>query len=140
LAILLTNFAPVAFLVVLVDFSAFFVPGLLVRSVTKRLVLGETAHANPDRSFLRLNLERSLGGFEDLAHNLMVKMEYEQDVEPQVRTYCPVPEIPSIINPAESAGCEGWTFSIRDRISAKQTPATMEARCRASSASLACPF
>jgi hypothetical protein len=86
LAILLTNFAPVAFLVVLVDFSAFFVPGLLVRSVTKRLVLGETAHANPDRSLLRLNLERSLGGFEDLAHNLMVKIKYEQDVEPQVRT------------------------------------------------------
>ena len=82
LANFLTNFPPVAFLVVVVDFSAFFVPGLLVGSVTKRLVLRETAHANPDRGFLRLNLERSLGGFEDLAHNLMVKIEYEQDVEP----------------------------------------------------------
>jgi hypothetical protein len=86
LAIFLTNFPPVAFLVVLVGFSAFFVPGLLVRSVTKRLVLRETAHANPDRGFLRLNLERSLGGFQDLAHNLMIKTEYEQDVEPQVQT------------------------------------------------------
>jgi hypothetical protein len=83
----LANFPPVAFLVVVVDFSAFFVPGLLVGSVTKRLVLRETAHANPDRGFLRLNLERSLGGFEDLAHNLMVKIEYEQDVEPQVRIW-----------------------------------------------------
>jgi hypothetical protein len=87
LAIFLTNFPSVAFLVVLVDFSAFFVPGLLVRSVTKWLVLRETAHANPDRSFLRLNLERSLGGFEDLAHKLMVKIEYEQVVEAQVRTW-----------------------------------------------------
>ena len=59
----LTDFPPVAFFVVLVDFSAFFVPGFLVRSVAKRLVLGETAHADPNGRLLRLNLKWSLGGF-----------------------------------------------------------------------------
>ena len=75
LPIFLTDFPPVAFLVVLVDFSAFFVPGFLVRSVAKRLVFGETAHADPNGRLLRLNLKRSLGGFKDFAHNPMVKIE-----------------------------------------------------------------
>ena len=82
----LTDFPPVAFLVVLVDFSAFFVPGFLMRSVAKRLVLGETAHADPNRRLLRLNLKRSLGGFKDFAHNPMVKIEWKQNVELQVGT------------------------------------------------------
>jgi hypothetical protein len=36
----LFNFLPVALLVVLVGFAAFFIPGLLVRSVAKRLIPG----------------------------------------------------------------------------------------------------
>ena len=79
----LTDFPPVAFLVVLVDFSAFFVPGFLMRSVAKRLVLGETAHADPNRRLLRLYLKRSLGGFKNFAHNPMVKIEWKQNVELQ---------------------------------------------------------
>jgi hypothetical protein len=74
-SIFLTDFSPVAFLVVLVEFSAFFVPGFLVRPIAKRLVLGETAHTDPNRRLLRLNLKRSLGGFKDFAHNPMVKIE-----------------------------------------------------------------
>jgi hypothetical protein len=80
----LRDLPPVAFLVVLVDFSGFFVPGLLVRSVAKRLVTRETTLADPDRLFLRLNLERSLVGFQDFAHNLKVNIESEGDVEPQM--------------------------------------------------------
>jgi hypothetical protein len=80
----LINFPPVAFLVVFVDFSGFFVLGLLVRSVAKRLVNRETTLADPDRLFLRLNLERSLVGFQDFAHNLKVNIESKEDVEPEV--------------------------------------------------------
>ena len=62
------EFLPMAFLVVQVGLASCFVPGHFVRSVAKRLILGQAAHANPNRFILRLNLERSLVGFENLAH------------------------------------------------------------------------
>ena len=49
-----------AFRVVLVRLAVFLVSGGLVRAVAKRLVLGQAAHANPDRLCLRFNFERSL--------------------------------------------------------------------------------
>ena len=49
-----------SFRVVLVRLAVFLVPGRLVRAVAERLVLGKTAHANPDRFLLRLNFKRSL--------------------------------------------------------------------------------
>jgi hypothetical protein len=64
----LADFPPVTFVVVLIGLAAFFVPGLLVRSIAKRLILGKTAHADPNGFFLRLYLKRSLVGFEDFAH------------------------------------------------------------------------
>lgn len=62
------EFLPMTFLVVQVGFAGCFVPGHFVRSVAKRLILGQAAHANPNRFILRLNLERSLVGFENFAH------------------------------------------------------------------------
>jgi hypothetical protein len=62
-----------AFVVVLVSLAAFFIPGLLVRPVAKRLILGKTAHADPNGFLLRLDLKRSLVGFKDFAHCTMVK-------------------------------------------------------------------
>ncbi len=49
-----------SFRVVFVRLAVFLVPGGLVRAVAERLVLGKTAHANPDRFLLRLNFKRSL--------------------------------------------------------------------------------
>jgi hypothetical protein len=72
-----------AFLVVLVNLTALFIRGLFVGSITKRLILGETAQADPNGFFLRLYLERSLVGFEDCAHCTMVKIK-KQYVEPQL--------------------------------------------------------
>jgi hypothetical protein len=62
------DFLPVAFLVVLIGLAAFFIPGLLMRSIAKRLILGKTTHADPNGFVLRLYLKRPLVGFEDLAH------------------------------------------------------------------------
>ena len=67
-SIFLTDFSPVAFLVVFVGFAAFFIPGLLVRSIAKWLIPGETAQADPNWFFLWLDLKRSLVRFEDFAH------------------------------------------------------------------------
>jgi hypothetical protein len=64
-----------AFLVVRVNSPTFFIPGFFVRSVAKRLIFGETAQTDPNGFFLRLNLERSLFGFEDGAHDSMVKIK-----------------------------------------------------------------
>ena len=72
---MLADLPPVTFRVVLVDFPVFFVPGLLVRPVAKRLIRRKTTQADPDRLLLRLDFQRSLGGFKDIAHNLMVKIE-----------------------------------------------------------------
>ncbi len=49
-----------SFRVVLVRLAVFLIPGGLMRAIAERLVLGKTAHANPDRFLLRLNFERSL--------------------------------------------------------------------------------
>jgi hypothetical protein len=64
----LADFLAVAFLVVLIGLAAFFILGLLVRSIAKRLIPGKTTHADPNGFFLRLYLKRPLVGFEDLAH------------------------------------------------------------------------
>jgi hypothetical protein len=64
-----------SFLVVGVNLTAFLFPGHLVGSVTKRLIFGETAHADPNGFFLRFYLERLLVGFEDCAHCIMVKIK-----------------------------------------------------------------
>jgi hypothetical protein len=62
-----------AFVIVLVSLAAFFIPGLLVRPVAKRWILGKAAHADPNGFLLRLDLKRSLVGFKDFAHCTMVK-------------------------------------------------------------------
>jgi hypothetical protein len=64
-----------AFLVVGVNLTAFLVLGSLVGPVAKRLIFGETAHADPNGFFLRFYLERSLVGFDDCAHYTMVKIK-----------------------------------------------------------------
>jgi hypothetical protein len=46
-----------AFRVVFVGLAVFLVPRRLVRSVTKRLVPGKAAHANPDGLLLRFDFE-----------------------------------------------------------------------------------
>ena len=69
-------FAPVSrlylvamsFRVVFVRLAVFLVPGGLVRAVAERLVLGQTAHANPDRFLLRLNFKRPFVRFQYFAH------------------------------------------------------------------------
>jgi hypothetical protein len=71
----LGNFPPVALLVVLVGFAVFFISGLFVRPIAKRLIFGQTAHADPNGLILWLDLKRSLVGFEDFAHWTMVKIE-----------------------------------------------------------------
>jgi hypothetical protein len=72
-----------AFVVVLVGLAVFFIPRLLVRPIAKRLVLGKTAHADPDGFLLWLDLKRSLVGFEDFAHCATVKSKKKQSVEAQ---------------------------------------------------------
>jgi hypothetical protein len=57
-----------AFGVVFVSFAVFLVPGGLVRAVAERLVFGKSAHANPDRLWLRFDLKRSVVGFHNSAH------------------------------------------------------------------------
>jgi hypothetical protein len=54
------DFVTVSFSVVLVSLAVFLVPGGFVRAIAERLVLGEPAHADPDRFLLRLDLKRSL--------------------------------------------------------------------------------
>ena len=53
------DFVTMSFDIVLVRFAVFLVPGGLVRTVTERLVLGKSAHANPDRLLLRFDFQRS---------------------------------------------------------------------------------
>jgi hypothetical protein len=77
----------VALVIVFVGFAVFFISGLLVRSIAKRLIPGETAHADPDGFFLWLDLKRSLIGFEDYAHWTMVNNESAKHVEPQLPGY-----------------------------------------------------
>ena len=54
--------------VVLVSLAIFLVPGGLVRAVAERLVLGESAHANPDGLLLGLDFQRSLIRFNNSPH------------------------------------------------------------------------
>ena len=49
-----------SFRVVFVRLAVFFAPGRLVRAIAERLVLGKTAHANPDRFLLGLDFKRPL--------------------------------------------------------------------------------
>jgi hypothetical protein len=56
----MSDFVAMSFCVVLVGFAVFLVPGSLMRAVAERLVLGKTAHANPDGFLLGLDLQRSL--------------------------------------------------------------------------------
>jgi hypothetical protein len=55
----LVHFSPVSFLIVLINLPDFFIPYLFMGSIAKRLISGETAHADPNGFFLRLYLERS---------------------------------------------------------------------------------
>jgi hypothetical protein len=64
----LINFSSMAYLVVGVNLAAFLVLSLLVGTIAKRLIFGETAHADPNGFFLRFYLKRSQAGFEDCAH------------------------------------------------------------------------
>jgi hypothetical protein len=78
----LINFSSMAFLVVGVNLAAFLVFSLLVGTIAKRLIFGETAHADPNGFFLRFYLKRSQAGFEDCAHCTMVKCKRGFIVEP----------------------------------------------------------
>jgi hypothetical protein len=63
-----TDFLPVTLIIVLINFTLFFVSGSFVRSVAERLVLGQAAHTDPDRLFLWFDLEWPLGRFQHFAH------------------------------------------------------------------------
>ena len=56
------------FRIVFLGLAVFFATHGLVRAVTERLVLGESAHANPDRFLLRFDFKRSLIQFQNFAH------------------------------------------------------------------------
>ena len=64
----MSDFVAMPFRVVLVGFAVFLVPGSLMRAVAERLVLGESAHANPDGFLLGLDLQRSLIRFNNSPH------------------------------------------------------------------------
>ena len=64
------------FVVVFVGLAVFFVSYFLVRAIAIRLVLRQSAHANPDRAFLRLDLERLFIGFDDSAHDVKDRLRF----------------------------------------------------------------
>jgi hypothetical protein len=78
----LAEFPTVTVCVVLVGFAVLFIPGLFMRPIAVRFIHGQAAHADPNRLVLRLDLERTLVGFEDFAHQRIVKFELEPQVEP----------------------------------------------------------
>ena len=55
-----SDFVAMSFGIVFVSFAVFLVPGGFVRPIAERLVFGQTAHANPNRLWLRFDFERSL--------------------------------------------------------------------------------
>ena len=57
-----------SFGIVLVSLAVFLVPGGFVRPIAERLIFGQSAHANPDRFRLGLDLQRSLIRFYDSTH------------------------------------------------------------------------
>jgi hypothetical protein len=54
--------------IVFVDLAIFLIPGGFVRSIAIGLIFRETAHANPNRFCLRLDLKRSLVRLYNSAH------------------------------------------------------------------------
>ena len=63
-----SDFVAMPFSVVFVSLAVFLVPRRLVRAVTKRLVPGKAAHANPDGLLLRFDFQRSLVRSDNSAH------------------------------------------------------------------------
>jgi len=65
-----------SFGIVLVGLAVFLIAGSLVRSVAERLIPRKAAHANPNGFLLRLDLERSLVGFQNSAHVTNLKCHW----------------------------------------------------------------
>src|SRR5438270_10774604 len=61
-----------SFRIVLVSLAFFFIARGFVRAVAEGLILGKTAHANPDRLCLRFDFERSSVRFHNSAHDAKV--------------------------------------------------------------------
>jgi len=64
----MSDFVAMAFRVVFVSFAVFLVARRLVRPVAERLVLGESAHANPDRFLLRFDFKRPPIRLQNFSH------------------------------------------------------------------------
>ena len=64
----MSDFVAMSFCVVFVSLAVFLVTRGLVRPVAERLVLGQSAHANPDGLLLGLDFQRSLVRFNNSAH------------------------------------------------------------------------
>ena len=62
------DLVPMPFGIVLVGLTIFLVARRLVRAIAERLVFGETTHADPDGFLLWFDFDRSLVGFNNLAH------------------------------------------------------------------------
>ena len=54
--------------VVFVGLAVFFSGSAFMGAVAEGLVPGESAHADPDGFFLRLDFERLIVGFQDFSH------------------------------------------------------------------------
>src|SRR5260370_857309 len=77
-----------SFRIVLVSLAFFFIARGFVRAVAEGLILGKTAHANPDRLCLRFDFERSSVRFHNSAHDAKVTRAVRawQALNPRTRT------------------------------------------------------
>ena len=64
------------FRVVIVSLAVFFIGRLFVRAVAEGLIFRKAAHANPDRSLLRFDLERLLVVFYYASHEQRLMHEW----------------------------------------------------------------
>src|SRR2546428_12191352 len=71
------NFVAMSFRIVLVSLAFFFIARGFVRAVAERLILGKTAHANPDRLCLRFDFERSFVRFQNSAHDPRLRRAFQ---------------------------------------------------------------